>query len=373
MKTEVPKISAFPTGEENKGFEQYFSGKSWLAPLASSKELNLPIFNVTFEPGSINNWHRHTEGQILIAVGGVGYFQERGKPAVRMVPGDVIEIAPDVEHWHGAAPDSWFSHIAINPKPETNKNTWLEPVSKADYAQATKPGALSPALEANLKRVSPALARYNQEILMDELWKRSDLSPRDRSIVTVTVLIARNQTHPLPHYVNLALDSGVKPAEISEIITHLAFYAGWCNATDAAAIVNDIFEERGIGVNQLPTASPKLLPMDEAAEERRATSVRQNAGSVSPGLEHFTTAPLFHDLWRRPSLAPRDRSLVTVSSLIANGNIEQVPFHLNRAMDNGLTQAEAAEVIAHIAFYAGWPRAFSAVPVAKEVFESRKQ
>ena len=136
MKTEIPKISEFPTGNENTGFEQYFSGKSWLAPLTSNKDLNVPMFNVTFEPNCRNNWHTHTGGQILIAVGGVGYYQERGKSARRLLPGDVVEIAPNVEHWHGASPDSWFSHIAVECNPQTYKNTWLEPVSDEDYGKA---------------------------------------------------------------------------------------------------------------------------------------------------------------------------------------------------------------------------------------------
>ncbi len=136
MKTEVPKISDFPVGEENTGYAQYFSGKSWLAPLTSNKDLNVPMFNVTFEPGCRNNWHSHSGGQILVAVGGAGYYQERGKPAIRMEVGKVIEIAPNVEHWHGAAPDSWFSHIGIECNPQINKNTWLEPVSDEEYKKA---------------------------------------------------------------------------------------------------------------------------------------------------------------------------------------------------------------------------------------------
>jgi alkylhydroperoxidase/carboxymuconolactone decarboxylase family protein YurZ len=80
---------------------------------------------------------------------------------------------------------------------------------------------------------------------------------------------------------------------------------------------------------------------------------------------------VIRDLWLRPDLAPRDRSLVTVSALIASGQVAQVPYHLNRAMDNGLTQPQAAEVIAHLAFYAGWPNAFSSLPVARDVFEKR--
>jgi len=131
------KTSAFPVGQENTGYAQYFSGKSWLAPLTQDKRLNVPLSNVTFEPGCRNNWHKHSGGQLLIVVGGVGYYQERGQPARRLVPGDVVEVPPDVEHWHGAAPESWFSHLATVGNPDTNQNTWLEPVSDADYQTAT--------------------------------------------------------------------------------------------------------------------------------------------------------------------------------------------------------------------------------------------
>jgi 4-carboxymuconolactone decarboxylase len=92
---------------------------------------------------------------------------------------------------------------------------------------------------------------------------------------------------------------------------------------------------------------------------------------VAPGVVEYTTDVLFRDLWLRPDLAPRDRSLVTVAALISSGQVAQIPYHLNRAMDNGLKQEQAAEVITHLAFYAGWPNAFSALPVAKEVFEKR--
>lgn len=133
----VPRVSPFPLGEENVAYAKYFSGKSYLAPLTQDKRLGVPVANVTFEPGCRNNWHSHTGGQMLIAVGGVGFYQERGKEARKLLPGDVVEIPPDVEHWHGAAPDSWFSHLAIECNPGTNKNTWLEPVSDADYKAAT--------------------------------------------------------------------------------------------------------------------------------------------------------------------------------------------------------------------------------------------
>lgn len=130
-------VSAFPVGEENTAYARYFTGRSYLAPLTGDSELGVPISNVTFEPSCRNHWHSHTGGQILIAVGGVGYYQEKDRPARKLTPGDVVEIAPGVIHWHGAAPDSWFSHLAIECHPQTNRNTWLDPVSDREYALAT--------------------------------------------------------------------------------------------------------------------------------------------------------------------------------------------------------------------------------------------
>ncbi len=223
----------------------------------------------------------------------------------------------------------------------------------------------------DVRMVAPALEKYTQDRLLGEVWKRPGLSLRDRGVVTLAALVARNQTIEMPYYLNLALDNGVKPREISEIITHLAFYSGWANAMSAIAIAKDVFAERKIASDQLPPASGPRLPLDEAAEAQRAARNDQQFGKVAPGVLQYTTDILFRELWLRPDLAPRDRSLVTVSALIASGQVTQIAYHLNRAMDNGLTQAQAAEAITHLAFYVGWPNVFSALPVAKEVFEKR--
>jgi 4-carboxymuconolactone decarboxylase len=223
----------------------------------------------------------------------------------------------------------------------------------------------------DVRKVAPVLEAYTQNRLLGEVWKRPGLAPRDRSIVTLAALIARNQTIELPYHVNLALDNGVKPREISEIITHLAFYAGWANAMSAVAVARDAFAARHIGADQLPAAAVTLLPLNEVAEAQRANSVEEQFGATFPGVVQYTTDVLFRDLWLRPDLALRDRSLVTIGALIANGQVAQLAAHLNRAMDNGLTQAEAAEAITHLAFYVGWPNVFSAMPVAKDVFAKR--
>ena len=124
----------FPIGAPNDGFKQYFSGKSYLAPVSKTQ---VGVFNVTFEPGCRNNWHIHHAtnggGQILICVAGRGWYQEWGKQAVEMHPGDCINIPAGVKHWHGAAKDSWFSHLAVEVPGETASNEWLEPVSEEIY------------------------------------------------------------------------------------------------------------------------------------------------------------------------------------------------------------------------------------------------
>lgn len=128
------KEMVFPIGAPNDGFAQYFSGRSFLAPISTSQ---VGIFNVTFEPGCRNNWHIHHAksggGQILVCVAGRGYYQEEGKDAVEMKPGDCINIPAEVKHWHGAAPDEWFSHLAIEVPGENSSNEWLEPVSDEEY------------------------------------------------------------------------------------------------------------------------------------------------------------------------------------------------------------------------------------------------
>ncbi len=128
----------FPIGAPNDAYAKYFIGQSYLAPVSTEQ---LGIFNVTFEPGCRNNWHVHHAksggGQILICVAGTGFYQEWGKSARELHPGDVVNIPAGVKHWHGAAPDSWFSHLAMDVPGEDSSNEWLEAVDDSAYQEAT--------------------------------------------------------------------------------------------------------------------------------------------------------------------------------------------------------------------------------------------
>lgn len=246
--------------------------------------------------------------------------------------------------------------------------TTLAVLSTAAVAQD-----LSGTLPEAVGRVAPALDTYSSEDLFGSVWTGDELSRRDRALVTFAALLPRHETVSLGAHAELALQAGVTPVELSETVTHLAFYTGWGNATAAAVTTAPVFDAHDVSLEDLPSVSPELLPLNEEAEAAREQFVSSTYGHVSRGVVDTTRELLFLDLWLSPDLAPRDRGLIAVAALITAGQPEQMTFHLNKAMDNGLTREEAGAMLSHLAFYAGWPRVFSALPVAKDVFEKRAQ
>lgn len=154
-----------------------------------------------------------------------------------------------------------------------------------------EPSAIS---EADIRSVSPALARFGREAITEDLWTRDALSPRDRSVVTVAMLIARNQPAELKHYIDVALDSGVTPAELSEIITHLAFYSGWPNAMSAVSVTKAVFETRGVTPDALPDASPTCFL---SIRKQKSSVQRQWKKMLAEYLQAWLNLLLTHCSW----------------------------------------------------------------------------
>jgi len=121
----------FPKGQKVE--DEHFIGTAWLEMLVTDKEYNCPVYNVTFEPGARNNWHSHPGGQILLVTGGNGYYQEEGKTARSLKPGDVVKIPPNIKHWHGASKNSWFVHLGITTNLQAGDAEWFEPVTGEEY------------------------------------------------------------------------------------------------------------------------------------------------------------------------------------------------------------------------------------------------
>lgn len=201
---------------------------------------------VTFSPGARTAWHTHPLGQTLIVTAGVGRVQRWGGPVEEIRPGDVVRIPPNTKHWHGAAPNSAMTHIAIQEAQDGKTVDWLEQVSDEQYrAGAATPAAQGPAQPSAAQRlfgdVAPKLAQLTDDVLFADVWARPGLSPRDRSLVTVSALIAMNRPDQLRSHMALARRNGLTEAELVETLTHLAFYTGWPNAVTAAGIAREVF------------------------------------------------------------------------------------------------------------------------------------
>jgi 4-carboxymuconolactone decarboxylase len=203
---------------------------------------------VSFSPGARTAWHSHPLGQTLIVTAGVGRVQRWGGVVEEIRAGDVVSIGPGIKHWHGAVPDSAMTHIALTEARDGNAVDWQEPVSDSQYGSpetADPQKASQPTrAQALLGDVAPKLAQLTDDVLFGDVWARPGLSPRDRSLVTVSALIALNRPDQLRSHLTRALDNGLSKDEISEALTHLAFYAGWPNAIGAAGVAREVFTTR---------------------------------------------------------------------------------------------------------------------------------
>lgn len=209
------------------------------------------------------------------------------------------------------------------------------------------------------QRLAPGMAAYTDGILFGDVWLRPELSPRDRSLVTITVLIATGRTDQLEGHLGRALDNGVTPLEASGVLTHLAVYAGWPSAVAALDVYDRVYAAHGVDTGALAAALPPLPLLESDAAREQA--IANEFGPVAPKLAELTNGLVFDDLWRRSDLSTRDRSLVTIAALAAMGDDDVLAPYLNRGVESGLTRDEIAEALTHLAFYAGWPKAVLAI------------
>ena len=342
---------------------------------------------VTFAPGARTAWHSHPGGQILIVTSGTGRVQLWGHVIEEIRTGDVVQIPAGAKHWHGAAPHASMTHLGITEPRDGTAVQWMERVSDEEYngalssaekqppaqptpsdrpaqSQTREQGTTRPSGELQ-QRIAPGLATLTDDVLYGDVWRRPELSPRDRSLVTVSVLIATGKTAQLAGHLGRAFTNGVKPSETSALLAHLAIYCGWPSAVSALEIYDQVYKARNIEPSSLAAVSPRLPPA--ASETTRADATRAELGTVAPKFAQLTNDVVFGDLWRRPDLSLRDRSLVTIAALAAMGDDDQLDLYLRLGVEAGLTRAQITEALTHLGFYAGWPkatRAMNAVPRA---------
>lgn len=287
-----------------------FTGEVWLAPLSGKKELNVPMTNVTFEPGCRNSWHSHKAGQLLIATAGIGYYQEKGKPARRLFPGDIVEIAPGVVHWHGAATDSWFAHIAITTNPQDNAAVWLSPVSDAEYLEAT----------------TEAEYRYAEA--------NKVLTSREQAIVAVASYTGKGDLEHLKAAFVRALEAGMTINEVNEVLIHAYAYCGFPRSLRAIQTFMRLVDERKANGIKDKVGREASVITDSGNRYERGRDVLAEISGVpadapkagyalfAPVIERFLKEHLFADLFERDLLTYRERELATVSILAGVGGVE---------------------------------------------------
>ena len=340
--------------------------------------------SVTFAAGARTAWHSHPGGQTLIITAGAGRVQAWGEPSHDVRVGDVVTIPPDQKHWHGAAPRTALTHIAITTPRDGAAVRWMEQVSDEQYnGSATSsrvterpssasapprqqpPQSESPPQPASRpsgpvqQRIAPGLAALTDEVLFGDVWRRPELSTRDRSLVTVSVLIATGKPAQLAGHLGRALDNGVQPSEASALLAHLAMYCGWPSAVSALEVYDQVYTARKVDIASLRTVAPRLpASSSDAAQAARAGA---DLGTVAPKFVQLTNEVVFGDVWRRSDLSVRDRSL----------DDDQLDPYLRRAIEHGLTRAQIAEALTHLGFYAGWPKATKALSVVARLVHRR--
>jgi 4-carboxymuconolactone decarboxylase len=324
--------------------------------------------SVSFDPGARTAWHSHPRGQTLIVTAGIGRVQSWRGPIQEIRSGDVVKIPAGEKHWHGASPVASMTHIAITEHRDGSRVQWMEKVSDEQYDGALQFGPQAPPSTqlptgrpsgTVQPRIAPGLAALTDDVLFGDVWRRPELSPRDRSLVTVAVLIATGKPAQLAGHLGRALDNGVQPSETSGLLAHLAVYAGWPSAVSALEVYDQVYTNRKVDPSVLRHVAPRLP--DPASEAARARALTDELGPVAPKFVQLTNDVVFADLWRRSDLSVRDRSLVTIAALAATGDDDQLDLYLRRGVESGLTRSQIAEAMTHLGFYAGWPKATKAM------------
>lgn len=381
-------ISIFPIGEENPPENSpYFIGQSYLSTLSDQKELNSLIYNVTFEPSCRNNWHKHKGGQILIAISGSGFYQEQGKPARPLSQGDVVEIMPDIVHWHGAAPDSWFSHLAIQCNPQINKTTWLDPVDDKEYKQATlvkeshseRPAhnyyKWFPVEPTTLAITDPELNEIFTRFAFTEVQEYGNLDIRTRILVTMVSTIAQNSVKEYRKMLYAAYSNGISPVEIKEVLYHTVPYVGMSQAANMVDVMNEFLTERGVKLPlQMQAASSSKIRMERGLSLQKSIFGDQidKLYETSPDnqlhIQKFLSTNCFGDYQTRSALDVKIRELLTFSILISLGGCEpQVKAHIQGNVNVGNDKKTLLTVVTQLLPYIGYPRTLNAIANLNEI------
>ncbi len=351
----------FPLGDKIQGGN--FTGTVWVTPLLpADSTLNASIGNVVFEPKARSKWHKHPGGQTLLALDGMGYYQEKGKPVQILRKGDVARCPPDVEHWHGASHDHWFVQLAITPEHPKGRVIWLHEVGEEVYLAGI------------------AKQREVQGNLLD-------LGNRHQHIVAIASFTTKGDLEKLKNALNAGLDANLTVNELKETLVHLYAYCGFPRSIQGLNTLMAVLEARkakGIADEVGKTAS--LIPDDFSKYESgkkvlealtgqpQVTPPKSGYGAFSPEMDVFLKEHLFADIFGRDVLSYQDREVATITALVNLGGVEpMMKSHMGIALNLGMTEAQLNNLLSIIEANIGAKEADAGRKGLAEVLESKKK
>ncbi|MNF37837.1 Carboxymuconolactone decarboxylase family protein [compost metagenome] len=330
------QISRAGTQASMAGPADYFTGRVRVDPLfTASDEISASGAYVSFEPGARSAWHTHPAGQRLVVTSGVGLVQEWGKPVQEIRPGDVIVCPPGVKHWHGAAPTSAMTHLAVTGSVDGKSVQWMEKVTDAQY---NAQGSLAPKLEPTTQPVSETL------------------SAKQQAIPLIAAAIATSNMSGLNAVLNQGLDAGLSVSEVKEILVQLYAYSGFPRSLNALGELLKVVQARKQrGVEDDPGREPgKVIPTGDALLAAGKANQTRIAGAPVQGplfdfvpvINQYLQAHLFGDIFERDNLDWQSRELATVAALAVTPGVEsQLRSHMAASLRVGLTAAQLRQLV----------------------------
>ncbi|SNC65213.1 4-carboxymuconolactone decarboxylase [Hymenobacter gelipurpurascens] len=376
-----------PKGDQQP--DTYFTGTVFANLVVTPADnLSSVIGKMTFEPRARTNWHTHSVGQVLIVTQGVGYYQETGQPAVVIREGDVVKIAPGMLHWHGASHHSSLTHTAIVPSAQPDGTTWLQPVTEEEYDAAVPATdsipapvhlteaahrnheALWPEYKSRAKATDPELIEVFDNFAFDEVISHDELPVKTRVMVILASTIGSQALSEYKMTMDAALNVGVTPVEIKEILYQSVPYVGISKVLDFIYATNQKFTQRGIN---LPLAGRQSTTTRETRYDAGFAVQKQIVGArldelyaQSPEdllhIQRYLSANCFGDFYTRQGLDLKMRELVTLSYLVALGGTDaQIKGHVTGNVNVGNDRQTLINVLTQLLPYVGYPRTLNAI------------
>ncbi|GLB47962.1 cupin domain-containing carboxymuconolactone decarboxylase family protein [Neptunitalea lumnitzerae] len=365
---------------------EHFTGTAWVhINVAPGEGYHTIVGTVAFEPMARTNWHVHQTGQILMVTNGTGYYQEEGEPIRLIKEGDVIKIGKNVNHWHGGSMYQSMTHIAIVTDLDRGKTIWGVPVKDEDYSSYTAAASnvenyltsaaiknhedLWPNYVSKLQVTDPELIEIFDNWAFDEVYAKSELDIQTRTIITLASTIGTQSLAEFSMFVKAALNVGVSPAVIKEVVYQSVAYVGVAKGIDFLNTTNEIFKANGIALpleGQMTTTpenrEAKGLELMKATFGERIDQMRNEAPQDLQHIQYFLAANCFGDYYTRKGMDIKMRELVTYAVLVSMGGAEsQVDGHIKGNLNVGNNRATLIAVTTQLLPYIGYPRTLNAL------------